>query len=303
MENKFSQKVNENGHKIRIGLPKGSLQEHTFELFKKAGYNIRLSDERSYFPTVDDPEIECILLRAQEIAIYVEDGALDAGITGKDWILENGAKVVEVAELVYAKQGLRPVKWVLAVPENSDIKSVKDLEGKRIATEVINLTKVYLEKNKVNAKVEFSWGATEIKAPLLVDAIVDVTETGNSLRANKLRVIDTLLESSTRLIANEESWKDNWKRKKLEELAMLIKGVLLAETKVGLMMNVRKKDIEQILKVLPALQNPTISELSNKEWCNVITIVDKKIVRGLIPLLKEKGAEGIVEYPLNKIIE
>lgn len=288
--------------KIVLGIPKGSLQESTFEIFKKAGFNINVST-RSYFPSIDDDEIECVLLRAQEIAMYVEDGVLDAGITGKDWIMENEADVEEVEELVYAKQGLRAVKWVLAVPNDSKIQSVKDLEGKRIATEAVKLTQNYLKKNNVNAKVEFSWGATEIKAPRLVDAIVDITETGDSLKANNLRIVDTLLESTTRLIANKNSFKNEWKNKKIKEIAMLLKGVLLAETKVGLMMNVRKKDLDKVIKGLPALQNPTVSELSNKDWCDVITIIGKKEIRKLIPELKKRGAEGIVEYPLNKIIE
>ena len=295
-------KGNGDDKKIIIGLPKGSLEESTFDILKKAGYDIKV-DSRSYFPSIDDPEIECVLLRAQEIATFVEDGVLDAGITGKDWIMENEADVVEIAELMYAKRGLGKVRWVLAVPNDSPIKNVKDLEGKRIATEAVKMVQNYLKKNGVNAKVEFSWGATEIKAPMLVDAIVDITETGSSLRANNLRIIDTLLESTTRIIFNKESYKDDWKRKKIEELAMLVKGVLLAETKVGLMMNVRKKDVDAVLLVLPALQNPTISELSNKEWCDIITIVNKKDVRKLIVLLKNAGAEGIVEYPLNKIIE
>jgi ATP phosphoribosyltransferase len=289
-------------NKIVLGLPKGSLQESTFKIFEKAGYNLRV-DDRSYFPSIDDPEIECVLLRAQEIATYVEDGVLDAGITGFDWVQESGSNVEEVGELIYAKQGLKAVKWVLAVANESPVKSVKDLEGKRIATEVVNLTKAYLKKNKVNAKVEFSWGATEIKARGLVDAIVDVTETGSSLRANNLRVVDTLLQSTTRMIANKDSWKDSWKQKKMKEVMMLLKGVLLAETKVEMLMNVRKKDVPAVLKVLPALNTPTISELSNKEWCDVITIVDKAIVRNLIPKLKDAGAEGIVEIPINRIIE
>ena len=295
-------KGNGDDKKIIIGLPKGSLEESTFDILKKAGYDIKV-DSRSYFPSIDDPEIECVLLRAQEIATFVEDGVLDAGITGKDWIMENEADVVEIAELMYAKRGLGKVRWVLAVPNDSPIQNVKDLEGKRIATEAVKMVQNYLKKNGVNAKVEFSWGATEIKAPMLVDAIVDITETGSSLRANNLRIVDTLLESTTRIIFNKESYKDDWKRKKIEELAMLVKGVLLAETKVGLMMNVRKKDVDAVLLVLPALQNPTISELSNKEWCDIITIVNKKDVRKLIVLLKNAGAEGIVEYPLNKIIE
>ncbi len=293
---------NGNGKKLKIGLPSGSLQESTFDLIKKAGFNIKV-ESRSYFPSIDDPEIECVLLRAQEISRYVEKGVLDAGITGKDWIIENGSDVVEVEELVYAKQGLNPVRWVLAVPNDSQIKSVKDLEGKRIATEVVNLSKNYLKENGVNAEVEFSWGATEIKAPRLVDAIIEVTETGSSLKANNLKIIDTILTSSTKVISNKQSWKDEWKKKKLEEFAMLLKSVIVAQNKVGLMMNVRKKDLDQVISVLPALQNPTVTELSDKNWCDVITIVDKDAIRKLIPKLKEKGAEGLVEYPLNKIID
>ncbi|MFH1500611.1 MAG: ATP phosphoribosyltransferase [archaeon] len=292
---------NNKENKIVIGLPKGSLQEATFRMFEKAGYRLSL-DDRSYFPTINDPEIECVLLRAQEIATYVEDGVLDLGITGLDWVKETNSDVQEVEELVYAKQGLRPVKWVLAVTNESPIQSVKDLEGKRIATEVVNLTKEYLKKKGVKAKVEFSWGATEIKARGLVDAIVDVTETGTSLKANNLRIIDTLMESTTRLIANKESVKNEWKAKKIKEIAMLLKGVLLAETKVLMMMNVRKKDVEAVVKILPALNTPTITELSDPTWVDVITVVNKKDSRYLIPRLKEAGAEGILEIPINRII-
>jgi ATP phosphoribosyltransferase len=295
--------LTKNGEKkIILGIPKGSLQEATFEIFKKAGYNINVAS-RSYFPTIDDPEIECVLLRAQEIAMYVEDGVLDVGITGRDWVVENKADVFEVEELIYSKQGRKPVKWVLAVHNDSPIQSVKDLEGKRIATEAVNLTTQYLKDNNVSAKVEFSWGATEIKTPRLVDAIVDITETGSSLRANNLRIVDTLLESTTRMVANNDSIKNPWKKKKINEIAMLLKSVLLAQTKVGLMMNVRNDDLDKVLKVLPALQNPTISKLSDSDWCDVITIVDTKLVRELIPGLKDAGAEGIVEYPLNKVID
>jgi len=293
---------NNSEKKIVIALPKGSLEESTLEIFRKAGYNIKISD-RSYFPSIDDPEIECVLLRAQEIARYVEDGVLDAGITGWDWVGETNADVIDAAELLYAKQGVGQVKWVLAVANESPIKTVKDLNGKIIATELVNVTKEYLKKNGVKAKVEFSWGATEIKARGIADAIVDVTETGSSLKANNLRIIDTLLDSTTRVIANKDSWKNEWKQKKIKEVIMLLKGVLLAETKVEMLMNVRRKDLDAVLKVLPALNTPTISELSNKEWCDVITIVDKKTVRQLIPKLKEAGAEGIVEIPLNRIIE
>jgi len=287
--------------KIIIGIPKGSLEEATFELFKKAGFSLG-SPGRSYFPTIDDDEIECVLLRSQEMARYVEDGVLDVGITGYDWVKETNSDVVEIEELIYAKQSKRPVKWVLAVAEESNIQSVQDLNGKIIATEVVNLTKKYLEEKGVDAKVEFSWGATEIKARGVADAIVDVTETGSSLRANNLRVIDTILESTTRLIANKESMKDEWKKKKIEGLAMLLKGVLAAESKVEMLMNVRKVDLDKVLAILPALNTPTISELSNPEWVDVITIVDKKIARKIIPLLKGAGAEGIVEIPINRII-
>jgi ATP phosphoribosyltransferase len=289
-------------NKIVLGLPAGSLQESTFDIFKKAGYNLKVN-ERSYFPNIDDDEIECVLLRAQEIGRYVEDGVLDAGITGLDWLKETNADVQEVGELIYAKQGLGKVKWVLAVANESNIQTVNDLNGKIIATELINVTKEYLKSKGVEAKVEFSWGVTEIKARGIADAIVDVTETGSSLKANNLRIIDTLMTSTTRLIANKESWKDQWKQKKIKELMMLLKGVLLAETKVEMLMNVRKTDLDKVLKILPALTAPTISELSNRDWCDVITIVDKNLVRTLIPKLKEAGAEGIVEVPLNRIIE
>jgi ATP phosphoribosyltransferase len=292
-----------NGEKrIILGLPKGSLQDSTLDIFRKAGYNVRVS-ERSYFPSIDDPEIECVLLRAQEIARYVEDGVLDAGITGWDWVMETKGDVQDVGDLLYAKQGLGKVRWVLAVANESPIQSVHDLNGKIVATELVNATKEYLKEKGVNAKVEFSWGATEIKARGIADAIVDVTETGSSLKANNLRVIDTLMTSNTKLIANKESWRDEWKQKKIKEIMMLLKGVLLAETKVEMLMNVRKKDLDAVLKILPALNTPTISELSNKEWCDVITIVDKCLVRRIIPKLKEAGAEGIVEIPLNRIIE
>lgn len=287
--------------KLKLGIPKGSLQESTIKLFKKAGYDVRLS-ERSYYPDIDDAEIECMLIRAQEMARYVEDGVLDAGITGKDWIMENKADVIEVADMIYSKTGLGKVKWVLAVPNDSKIKSVKDLKGKKIATEAVGLTKQYLKKNKVDAEVEFSWGATEVKPPKLADAIVEVTETGSSLKANNLRIVDVVLESNTKLIANKTSFKDSWKRKKIETISMLLLGAIAAQQKVGLMMNVKKKDLSRLLKVLPALQKPTISELSDQEWVDVNTIIEEKIVRDLIPKLKEAGAQGIVEYPLNKII-
>ncbi len=291
----------ENKKILKLGIPKGSLQESTIKMLEKAGFKVK-AEERSYFPSIDDPEIECMLIRAQEMSRYVEDGALDAGITGKDWIMENKSEVVEVADLIYAKRGLGKVKWVLAVPNESKIRSVNDLEGKRIATEAVNLTKDYLKMNNVNAIVEFSWGATEVKPPRLADAIVEITETGSSLRANNLRIVETIIESTTKLIANKKSWADNWKKEKIKQIAMLLQGAINAEEKVGLMMNVRKKDIEKILKALPALQKPTIAELSDKQWVDITTIIDERLVRELIPKLKEAGAQGIVEFPLNKII-
>jgi ATP phosphoribosyltransferase len=287
--------------KLKLGIPKGSLQEATVRMFRKAGFYIGIS-ERSYFPSIDDDEIECILFRAQEMSRYVEDGILDVGLTGNDWILENGSNVVRVAELIYAKQSMRPVRWVLAVPQDSRIKKVKDLRGKKIATELVNVTKNYLKKNKVKADVEFSWGATEVKAAIGVDAIVEVTETGLSLRANKLREIATICESTTQLIANRKSWMVPSKRSKIENMAMLLKGAILAEEKVGLKMNVAKKDLKRVLAVLPAMKKPTISNLSDPEWVDVDTIIDEKTVRYLIPELRRAGAEGIIEYPLNKVI-
>jgi ATP phosphoribosyltransferase len=288
--------------KIRLGLPKGSLQELTIKLFEKAGYSIRVR-ERSYFPYIDDEEIECMLIRAQEMARYVEHGVLDAGFTGKDWIMETNSKVHVITELVYSKQNLKPVKWVLAVPENSKIKSAKDLAGKTIATEVVNITKKYLKKHGVKANVEFSWGATEVKPPELADAIVEVTETGNSLRANKLRIVDVLMESSTQFIANKDVIKENkWKANKINKIALMLKSVLAAESKAGLMLNVKRKDLKAVLKILPALESPTISELSESDWVAINTIVDEKQIRELIPELKHMGATGIVEFPLNKIV-
>jgi len=289
-------------NKLRLGIPKGSLQESTISVFKKAGFNIRVQ-ERSYYPEIDDKEIECTLVRAQEMARYVEEGVLDVGLTGYDWIKESKANVKEVANLVYAKSGLGSVRWVLAAPNDSGIKSVKDLEGKRIATEAVNLTKEYLKKNNVKAIVDFSWGATEVKPPKLADAIVEITETGSSLRANNLKIIDTIFESTTRIIVNNESYKDDWKKKKIEQLVLLLKAALLAEDKVGLKMNVREKDVDDIIKLLPTLKNPTISNLAGKGWVAIETIVDEKIVRELIPQLKVKGATGIIEYPLNKVVE
>jgi len=287
--------------KLTLGLPKGSLQDSTFELFRKAGYTIS-SPGRSYFPAIDDPEMSVILLRAQEISIYIEQGVLDAGVTGKDWIEENGSTVHEVSELVYAKSGFTPVRWVLAVPEDSPIQSVKDLEGKRIAAEAVNLTKNYLEKNGVKADVEFSWGATEVKVPLLVDAIVELTETGSSLRAHNLRIVETLMTSTTRLIANTAAWKDPWKRTKIENLALLLEGALNAEQKVGVKMNIPKEKLDEITALMPALRNPTVSSLTQQGWVAIEVVIDEKVVRDLIPKLRAAGAEGIIEYPLNKVI-
>ena len=287
--------------KLKLGIPKGSLQEATVRMFKKAGFFIGIN-ERSYFPSIDDDEIETILLRAQEMSRYVEDGILDCGITGNDWILENSSNVVRVAELIYAKQSLRPVRWVLAVPKDSKVKTVKDLNGKRIATELVSVTKNYLKKNKVKSDVEFSWGATEVKVAIGIDAIVEVTETGSSLRANNLREIGTVCESTTQLIANRKSWMNPWKRAKIETLALLLKGAILAEEKVGLKMNVAKKDLKAVLAILPAMKKPTVSNLADPEWYDVDTIIDEKTAKKIIPELKRAGASGIIEYPLNKVI-
>jgi len=287
--------------KVVLGLPKGSLQEATFALFKKAGWNIS-SGSRSYFPTVNDEELSIILIRAQEISRYVEEGVLDAGLTGRDWIEENASDVYEVIELCYAKQGTGRVRWVVAVPEDSPIKSIKDLEGKRIATEAVNMTRKFLAHNNVKADVEFSWGATEVKVPRLVDAIVELTETGSSLMANNLRILTTVMESTTRLIANKESWKDGAKRRKIENIALLLDGALHAESKVGLKLNIAKENLEPLLKLLPALRNPTVSELAQPGWYAIDTVVDEAVVRKLMPELKKRGAEGIIEYPLNKVI-
>jgi ATP phosphoribosyltransferase len=286
---------------LRFGLPQGSLQEATIEKMAKAGFNISVSP-RSYIPYVDDQQLELRLIRAQEISRYVEHGFLDCGITGHDWIQENGSRVHEVGELQFNKATRQAARWVLAVPEDSPIKSVKDLAGKRIATELVNQTKKYLRRHKVKAEVEFSWGATEMKAHELVDAIVDLTETGSSLRANKLRIVDTLLCSTPRLIANHESWKDPWKRQKIERIALLLKGALEAELKVGLKMNIARQDLPRLLQSLPALRNPTIANLSQEGWVAVETIIDEHVVRELIPALKAAGAEGIIEYPLNKVV-
>jgi len=287
--------------KLKIGLPKGSLQESTIRMFGRAGFNIAVSS-RSYYPSIDDQEMEGLLIRAQEMARYVEAGVLDCGLTGNDWIMENNADVVNVTELKFSKQSLNPVKWVLAVPEASKIKTVKGLAGKRIATELVNCTKKYLKKNKVKAKVEFSWGATEVKAPDLADAIVELTETGSSLRANNLRIIDTILTSTTQFIASKSAWKNKWKRDKIENIAMLLKGALLAQEKVGLKMNVSRKNLKAVLNILPAMKRPTISNLSETDWFDVDTVIDESTVRRLIPKLKKAGAQGIIEYPLNKVI-
>lgn len=286
---------------LKLGLPKGSLQDATLDLFAKAGFHF-IVRERSYFPSIDDDELSAILIRAQEMARYVEQGAFDCGLTGKDWIIETNANVIEVADLVYSKASMRPVRWVLAVPENSPIQSVKDLEGKRIATEVVNITKAYLAKHGVNATVEYSWGATEVKPPDLADAIVEVTETGTSLRANKLRIVETVLESNTKFIANEKAWNDKWKREKIENIAMLLQGAINAMGKVGLKFNIRREDLKNLVPKLPALRNPTVSPLSSEEWVAVEIIVEEKVVRSLIPELKRSGAEGIFEYEINKLI-
>lgn len=287
--------------KLTLGLPAGSLQKTTIEIFKKAGFNIHVND-RSYFPYIDDEEIECILIRAQEIPRYTEEGVLDAGISGKDWITETGAAVIEVADMNYSKQGLRPVKLVIAVPKDSPIKTVSDLQGKKIATELVEVTRQFLLENKVEASVEFSWGATEVKPPSLVDAIAELTETGRSLKANNLRIIETILESTPRFIANKESWESAWKKKKIEQMVTLLRGALMAEEKVGLKMNVSKGNLEKVLSLLPALRKPTISDLYEDDWVAVETVIDEKTVREMVTKLKEAGAEGIIEYALNKII-
>jgi ATP phosphoribosyltransferase len=286
---------------LKLGIPKGSLQDATVELFAKAGWRITVSS-RSYYPGIDDADITCMMVRAQEMARYVENGTLDAGLTGKDWILETGADVEEVAELVYSKTSLGRVRWVLAVAEDSSFQSVKDLEGKIIATEAVKMTEKYLARHGVKARVEFSWGATEVKVPQLADAIVEVTETGSSLRANHLRVVDTLLESATWFIANRGAMKDPWKREKIENMVLLLDGAIKAYNRVGLMMNVRRNDLEKVLAALPALRNPTIGQLSDPGWVAINTIIEEKTVRQLIPKLKAAGAEGIVEYPLNKVV-
>ncbi|TAN45916.1 MAG: ATP phosphoribosyltransferase [Nitrospirae bacterium] len=286
---------------IKLGLPKGSLQESTLRLFKKAGYHISVSS-RSYYPVFEDMEIESMLIRAQEMARYVEDGHLDCGLTGYDWVQEQNADIVEIAELKYAKEGFRPVRWVVAVPNDSKIKSLKDLQGKRIATELVGFTKRFLKSKGIKAEVDFSWGATEVKPPKLADAIVELTETGSSLRANNLRIVETLIESTTRFIANKKAWQDKWKRRKMENIALLLKGALAAEEKVGLKMNVPDKSFKRVLSLLSAMHSPTVSSLTDKKWYAIDVIIDERTVRDIIPKLKSAGASGIVEYPLNKVI-
>ncbi|MEW6170465.1 MAG: ATP phosphoribosyltransferase [Candidatus Omnitrophota bacterium] len=287
---------------LKLGLPKGSLQESTFKIFRKAGFNLSVG-ERSYFPSLNDLEIEPVLLRAQEMSRYVEDQVLDCGITGNDWVLENNSKVIKVSELTYAKQSLSPVRWVLAVPESSKIKNIKGLGGKLIATELVNVTKSFFKKNKVKVRVEFSWGATEAKVVSgLVDAIVELTETGRSLKANKLKEIATICTSTTQFIANKKAYSDSWKRRKMESIILLLKGAIAAEEKVGIKMNVAKKNIERVISLLPALKRPTVSGIAEDGWFAVETIIDEKVVRDLIPKLKLVGAQGIIEYPLNKLI-
>lgn len=286
---------------LKLGIPKGSLQEAAFDLFLRAGWKIS-TGSRSYMPTSDDPEIECLLVRAQEMARYVETGALDAGITGRDWVLETGADVAELAELVFAKQRLARVRWVLAVPEDSPIRSPRDLQGKVVATEVVRITERYLEKHGVKARVDFSWGATEVKVPQLADAIVEVTETGSSLRANRLRVVDTVLESVTVFIMNRGVCSDPWKREKAENIILMLQGAIEAANKVGLMLNVRRDDLDRVIAELPALKKPTISMLSDPDWVAVNTIIEEAVVRQILPKLKAARAQGIVEYPLNKIV-
>jgi ATP phosphoribosyltransferase len=288
--------------KLKIGIPKGSLQDATFNLFRKAGFDFRMSSARSYHPMVNDSELEPLLIRPQEIPRYVEQGILDAGLTGKDWIEDNGADVVEVDDYAYSKATLSPIRVVLAAPEDSQIQSAKDLEGKHIATEYVRLTERYLERNRVKASVEFSWGACEVKVPELADAIVVNTETGSSLRAHGLRIVDTLLTSTTRLISNRSSWEDTWKRDKMENIAMLLRGALNAEQLVGLKMNVPRVHLEAVSALLPALKKPTLAPLSDPDWVALEIIVEEPVVRDLLPALKRAGAEGLVEYPLNKVI-
>jgi ATP phosphoribosyltransferase len=288
-------------NKIRLGIPKGSLQDATLALFKRAGWNI-YADGRSYFPSIDDKEIECMLIRAQEMARYVDHGVLDAGLTGIDWVVESGLNVTSITSLTYAKQSRRKVRWVLAVPEGSGFEKAEDLEGKTIATELVGVTKSYFEKKGVNVKVEFSWGATEVKPPMLADAIVEVTETGSSLKANRLTIIDTVMESETHLIASQAAANDPWKREKIESIALMLRAAIDAQAQVGLMLNVERQHLQKIIQVLPALNSPTISELSDPAWVAVNTILEETSVREVIPRLKAAGATGIVEYPLNKVV-
>jgi len=286
---------------LRIGLPKGSLQQSTFALFERAGYRVAVGS-RSYYPSLDDPELEAVLMRPQEMPRYVEAGVIDAGLTGWDWVMETGAQVVSVCDLIYSKATARPARWVVAVAEESQIRTPQHLEGKRIATELVNVTRAYLAGHGVTAAVEFSWGATEMKVPDLVDAIVELTETGSSLRAHNLRILDTVLETNTKLIAGRGAWADPWKRKKVETLAMLLQGALLGEQKVGLKMNVARANLEVVLALLPAMRQPTVSPLANQDWVAIETVLDERAARDLIPELSRAGAEGIVEYPLNKVI-
>jgi len=290
------------GKRLKLGLPAGSLQEAALDLFRKAGYKITATN-RSYYPAIDDPEIECVLIRAQEMARYVQEGVLDCGVTGYDWIVETGAQVVEVTELIFSKVSRRPVRWVLAVPEDSPIRSVADLQGKRIATEAVQVTKRFLARHGIVAQVEFSWGATEVKPPQLADAIVEVTETGSSLKANRLRIVAEVLQSTPRFIASPAAWQDEWKRQKMQDLIVMLKGVLAAEGKVGLMMNVPRDRLPAVLRILPALQTPTVASLADPDWVDVNTILDESLVRTLVPQLRAAGARGIVEYPINKIID
>ena len=286
---------------LKLGIPKGSLEQSTVDLFNRAGFQITINP-RNYYPAIDDPELRCMLIRSQEMSRYVSDGILDAGLCGHDWVVENQSDVMEVAELNYSKSTDTKARWVLCVPEDSPVKSVKDLQGKRIATELVGVTRRWLEKNKVKATVEFSWGATEVKCPDLADAIVDITETGSSLKANKLRIVDTILETNTRLVVSKAAWKDKWKRAKIEDLIILLQGALLAKRMVGLMMNVPKKGLAKILALLPAMKNPSISPLAKGDWVDVVTVIEEKQARALIPALKRAGAQGLVEYPLSKVI-
>jgi ATP phosphoribosyltransferase len=288
-------------NKLRLGIPKGSLQDATIALFKRAGWNI-YADGRSYFPGIDDAEIECMLIRAQEMARYVDHGVLDAGLTGIDWVVESGLELTSVTSLTYAKTSRRKVRWVLAVPEGSGFEKAEDLEGKIIATELVEVSKRYFAQKGVNVKVEFSWGATEVKPPILADAIVEVTETGSSLRANKLKIIDTVMESETHLIAGKKALQDDWKRAKIDQIAMMLRGAIDAQAQVGLMLNVKRENLKAVLNVLPALNSPTVSELSNSEWVAVNTIVEERVARDVIPALKAAGGAGICEYPLNKVV-